>query len=109
MDDRVIDQSEKVSLFGRAGVVAIEEKISNDSHFGCVAAVVSTRHGGRAVGSIAISVDVQEDVSFDPGVRAIEINPVILRAAEHVVDEMYYRARTIAASKVHHFIVANRS
>src|SRR5436190_1995564 len=50
---------------------------------------------------------MQEDVPFDPGVRAIKIKLVIAAAGEDVVDELNDGRRAVAAGEIDHVIVAN--
>ena len=47
-----------------------------------------------------IPVHVHEDVPLDPGVGAVQIQAVVARAIEHVVDELQDRARPLAAGEV---------
>src|SRR5438093_90137 len=53
-------------------------------------------------------MDMHEDVAFDPGIGAIQIDPIILGASENISNEMHDRAPTLAARKIHHVVVANR-
>ena len=49
---------------------------------------------------------VQEDVSLDPRIRAVEVEQVVIAAHEDVVDDLENRARSIAAGEVERVIVA---
>ena len=50
---------------------------------------------------------MQKDVALDPCVGAIEIQLVVRRATEHIVDEMNDRPRPIAAREIDHVIVGD--
>src|ERR1043166_8985853 len=42
----------------------------------------------RVVVAGRVAMDVQEDVSFDPGIGAVEIQAIVARAVEDIVDDL---------------------
>ena len=48
---------------------------------------------------------MHEDVSFDPRVRAVEIQQVVVAAHENVIQEMHNRATPIAAREINRVVV----
>src|ERR1044071_5397365 len=52
---------------------------------------------------------MQKDVSFDPGIGAIQVPTVVLARGDDVVDKMHDRRRSIAAGEIDDIVVANRS
>ncbi len=51
---------------------------------------------------------VHKDVSLHPRVRAVEVETVVVAAAEHILDKVNNRAGPIAAGEIHHVVIANR-
>src|SRR5204863_1721721 len=106
VDDGVVDEREEVSLLGGCGLIAVVKEVADDGDLRGVAAVVAAADGARGIGRTVL-VAMQEDVPFNPGVRAIEIKLVIAAAGENVVDELNDGRRAVAAGKIDHVIVAN--
>src|SRR5262245_24602489 len=101
----VVEQCVKVALFGGGGLIAVVEQVADDRHLGSVAAVAASADGAGGIGRTVL-VAMQEDVPFDPSVRAVEIKLVIAAAGKDVVDELNDRPRSIAASEIDHVAVA---
>src|SRR5262249_35823991 len=69
-------------------------------------AVVATGNCSGTVRCVAVSVNVQENISFDPPVGAVEVEAIVLPSAENVLDEVNDRlAGAVSAGKIHDVIV----
>src|SRR5881296_305852 len=49
---------------------------------------------------------VEEDISLDPRVGAVEIQDIVVRADEDILEELDNRSRSIAPGKINRVIVA---
>ena len=53
-------------------------------------------------------VRVHENVSFHPGIGAVEVQNIIARANKDVVEKLHYRPRPVASREIHDVVVADR-
>jgi len=51
---------------------------------------------------------MQEDITLDPGISAVEVEHIVTGAGEHVVDELHNRCRPVAAGEIDHVIITIR-
>src|SRR5439155_1928575 len=109
VDNGVVDHGVKIALLRIHGLIAIIDEVAEDGDFGGVAAVVPAADGAGRVRGAAVLVQVQKDVSLDPRIRAIEVEPVIIAAGDDVINELHDRlARPVSSSEINHVIVAVR-
>src|SRR5204863_7601239 len=100
----VVDEGVEVPLLGRGGLIDVIKNIPDDRDFGSLSAVVTAAHTAGGIGR-SITVRMHEDVSFDPRVRAVEIQQVVVAAHENVIQEMHNRATPIAAREINRVVV----
>src|SRR5437773_9933870 len=48
---------------------------------------------------------VHKDVALHPRVGAVDVETVIVAAAEDILDEVNNRARAVAAGEIHHVVI----
>src|SRR5207237_4283675 len=104
-DDGVVDERVEIALLGRCRLVAVEENVSDHGHLGGVATVVAATDGAGRVGR-AVLMTMQEDVSFDPSIRAVQVEHVVAGPDEDVVDELNNRRRSVASREIYDVVVA---
>ncbi len=107
VDDGVVDEGEEIPLFGRGGLVAIKKEIPDDGDLGGVPAVITAGDGTRGIRR-AVFMRVQEDVPFDPGIGAVEVEHVVAGSGEDVVVKLDDRLFlfTVAAGEIDDVVVA---
>ena len=107
MDDCIVDQREEVPLLCCGGIIAIEEQVANDRHLRRSAGVIAPRNCGRTVRGVAVLVRVKENVAFNPGVGAIQIEDIVRGSAEHVIVELDNGLPVIpvSAGKIHDVVI----
>jgi hypothetical protein len=107
VDNGVVDECVEVALFRRNSIIAVKDQITDDGQLGGIAAVVAARDCGRTVRRRTVSMHMHKDVAFDPSVRSIEVQTVVLRAAEHIIDKMHDWTRPVPAGEIDDIVVAN--
>ena len=110
MDERVVDEDEPPAA-GRGatlvqnGVIDVVEKVVEDGPLGKLIGEIDAA-GNRAarvariVGAGWVAMDVHENIAFDPGVGAVEIEVVVRGAVEDVVNDLQNGARPLASGEV---------
>src|SRR5205823_2363856 len=105
MNQRVIDKDKAAALLAQAGMINVREEIIDNRPLGVLAREIhATRdRAGRVAGIIPagrIAMNVHENVSFDPGIGAVEVKIVITRAIKNVIDDLKNSARAISAGEI---------
>ena len=54
---------------------------------------------------MAILVEMQEYISFDPCIRAINIKPIVVPSGDDIIYEMHDRPASLATGEINHVIV----
>ena len=111
MHERVVHEDEAPTLLVEDGVIHVVEEIVDDRPFAELAGHVGAAGDGaggieRVVRAVGVAVGVQEDVAFNPGVRAVEVEMIIARAVEDVVDDLENGTGPLAAGEVNGVIEA---
>ncbi len=119
MNDSVIDERHAPPAISRRSAVAfvqedvvhIVEKIVDDRPIGVLANEIDAPgNGATGVQSVVrprrVAMNVHENISFEPGVGAIEVEAIVRRTVENVVDELENGAGPVAARKINGVVEA---
>jgi hypothetical protein len=108
VNDGVVDERVEIALLCCRRVVAVIENISDHRDFGSQPIALAAGNGSGAVGCIASPVHMLKNIALDPGIGAIDIQPIIGRAGKDVVDDVEDGRGPFAAAMIDHVGVTDR-
>ena len=105
MDDRVVNEGEAVATFNHRGMIHVVKEIINDGPFAVLPGGVHAAGDGAGsidglVGAVGITMNMHEDVAFNPRIGAVEVEIIIPCPIEHVADDLEDGPGTVAAGEV---------
>ena len=95
-DDRVVHQRHEVPIRRACDEITVREHIPDDGDFRATDARANRARCVRG----PIANCPEEDVPFDPCVRVVEVEDVVVRAAKHIVHDVQNRAGALDVERV---------
>ena len=107
MHHGVVNEGIAAAAFVEHSMVDVVENVPDDRDLGRVRIVRPPADCARGIRR-TVPVHVHEDVPFHPGIRAVEIQDIIVGPGEDIVDHLEDRTGSVATREIDGVVVAAR-